>query len=385
MKRMNQIIKMLCGVMACVIIATVMAGCVAGGGQQIQKYPVTTVPTETVGVTEPTAETTAATEPTAETTFTTEPSTETTAATEPEETQPVETEPAVTQPKETEPSTPAATEPDHTHSYTAKTVAPTCDAKGYVLHSCTCGKSYKTDETAATGHAYTDTVIAPTAATKGYTLHECSKCGKSYKDNYTDKLGNGADHEHTYTTTEVVEATYTKRGYTVYYEYIGDVVEPLVPNEYDVARAAAKYINQFRAAQGSTQLTWLPGMTKVAEYRAVQLTYNFAHDTDDLREALAYYKYGKWYDMTLYGEDASESYYSHEGSEAIGKSGATGLDADALGKRLAEMFLNSSGHWRYVGSSDYSYVGIGVKYVPNAQQFDYRWYICVLVGRVDHG
>lgn len=73
MKRMNQIIKMLRGVMACVMIATVMAGCVAGGGQQIQKYPVTTVPTETVGVTEPTAETTAATEPETEEAEETEP------------------------------------------------------------------------------------------------------------------------------------------------------------------------------------------------------------------------------------------------------------------------------------------------------------------------
>ena len=33
----------------------------------------------------------------------------------------------------------------HTHKYTTKTVKPTYAAKGYTLHICSCGKSYKTN------------------------------------------------------------------------------------------------------------------------------------------------------------------------------------------------------------------------------------------------
>ena len=50
-------------------------------------------------------------------------------------------------------------------------------------------------------------------------------------------------------------------------------------------------------------------MTLVAEYRADQLTRNYAHDTADKREALAYYAYGRWIDATIVGLDPEASYY----------------------------------------------------------------------------
>lgn len=37
-------------------------------------------------------------------------------------------------------------------------------------------------------HTYSNTVVKPTLDSEGYTLHTCTKCGYSYKDNYTAKL-----------------------------------------------------------------------------------------------------------------------------------------------------------------------------------------------------
>lgn len=78
--------------------------------------------------------------------------------------------------------------PQHTHKYSDKVVAPTCENGGYTVHTCDCGHSYSDKETKATGHSYTEKVVAPTTSAKGYTLHTCSKCGTSYKDSYVDKL-----------------------------------------------------------------------------------------------------------------------------------------------------------------------------------------------------
>ena len=122
-------------------------------------------------------------------------------------------------------------------------------------------------------------------------------------------------------------------------------------------------------------------MTQVAEYRADQLTYNYAHDTADKREALAYYEYGKWVDATMAGLDASKSYYDAEASEAI-CAGFEGKTAEEMGKRIADMIRNSSSHWSYVGSSKFSFIGVGVEYRAGTA---YGWYCCVMVGRTNYG
>ena len=69
----------------------------------------------------------------------------------------------------------------HTHSYTEKAVAATCTTGGYTLHTCSCGVSFKDQETAALGHSYTDKVTQATCTTDGYTVHTCP-CGNSYTD-----------------------------------------------------------------------------------------------------------------------------------------------------------------------------------------------------------
>jgi uncharacterized protein YkwD len=75
------------------------------------------------------------------------------------------------------------------HSYESKTVAPTCTAGGYTLHTCTkCGHSYKDNKTAATGHSYETSVVYPTFDQGGYTKHTCTGCGHTKQTDKTEKL-----------------------------------------------------------------------------------------------------------------------------------------------------------------------------------------------------
>ncbi len=144
-----------------------------------------------------------------------------------------------------------------------------------------------------------------------------------------------------------------------------------------VASYAAQYINQYRG----NPCTVLSGMSQVAQYRASQLTWNFSHSTADKRAALAYYEYGRYIDATEFGDDASNSYWEADSAEAI-CAGFKGADAEAMGKYIADMVRNSSSHWSYVGSSEYSYIGVGVEYREGSQ---YGWYCCIMVGSVDYG
>jgi len=148
-----------------------------------------------------------------------------------------------------------------------------------------------------------------------------------------------------------------------------------------VAYYAALYINLYRAEAGVQSCTVLPGMTLVAEYRADQLIYNYSHDPADKREALAYYEYGRWIDATVVGLSPEESYYEADAAEAI-CAGFNASDAEAMGKKIADLIRNSSSHWSYVGSSRYSYIGIGVEYRAGAA---YGWYGCVMVGTTNYG
>ena len=62
--------------------------------------------------------------------------------------------------------------------------------------------------------------------------------------------------------------------------------------------------------------------------------------------------------------------------------GFYGTDPEAMGKRIADLIRNSSGHWSYISSSEYSYIGVGVEYREGSQ---YGWYCCVMVGSVNYG
>ena len=144
---------------------------------------------------------------------------------------------------------------------------------------------------------------------------------------------------------------------------------------------AAQYINQYRAEASVNPCEVLPGMTLVAEYRADQLTRNYAHDTADKRAALAHYAYGRWIDATIVGLDPEDSYYEADAAEAI-CAGFEGKTAEEMGKYIADLCRNSPSHWSYVGFSKFSYIGIGVDYRAGSP---YGWYGCVMVGRTNYG
>ena len=66
----------------------------------------------------------------------------------------------------------------HEHSYTAVVTAPTCTAKGYTTHTCSCGDSYVDTYTDALGHAWDSGKVTkqPTATETGIRTYTCTRC-----------------------------------------------------------------------------------------------------------------------------------------------------------------------------------------------------------------
>lgn len=150
------------------------------------------------------------------------------------------------------------------------------------------------------------------------------------------------------------------------------------PSTYDIERLVAQYINQYRADQGSSSATILPGLTEVARYRARQLVSDFSHNSNP--NPCTVLQYGEYIDMTLFGGDASESYYRGYNREAIGKGDWFGT-ADQMAQRIASGFKKSSKHWAYVGDSEYSYMAVGVHY----NEADGKWYCCICMSSKNYG
>lgn len=150
------------------------------------------------------------------------------------------------------------------------------------------------------------------------------------------------------------------------------------PSTSEIERLVARYINQYRAEQGSTTATVLTGLTDVARYRARQLVTDFSHNSNP--NPCTVLQYGEYIDMTLFGGDASESYYRGYNREAIGKGDWFGT-ADQMAQRIANGFKNSSSHWAYVGDSEYSYMAVGVHY----NESNGKWYCCVCMSSKNYG
>lgn len=142
----------------------------------------------------------------------------------------------------------------------------------------------------------------------------------------------------------------------------------------EVERKVAEYINSYR----SSSATVLSGLTEVARYRSRELISNFAH-TDGISACNAL-QYGEFVDMTLYGMSESDSYYQGYNREAIAK-GNWGGSADEIAQRIANGFKNSSSHWKYLGSSEYSYMAVGCTY----DEATSMWYCCICVSSKNYG
>lgn len=134
-----------------------------------------------------------------------------------------------------------------------------------------------------------------------------------------------------------------------------------------VANAVAKYVNEYR----STKATYLPGLAQYAKYRSQQIISNFSHSTADQRAAATALEYGEYIDPSVYGGSGSP-YYRANAREAIAKAGYVGT-VDEVGQKLAQLARNSSDHWNYVGSSEYTYIAVGVTYESG------MWYCAITV------
>ena len=71
----------------------------------------------------------------------------------------------------------------------------------------------------------------------------------------------------------------------------------------------------------------------------------------------------------VYG-GSGEPYYRANARVAIAKGGYSGT-VDEVALKLAILIKNSPNHWNYIGSSEYSYIAVGVTYESG------MWY-CVL-------
>lgn len=68
------------------------------------------------------------------------------------------------------------------HDYTAEVTAPTCTTMGFTVYTCSrCGDTYKGDYTEATGHKAGDWIVdtEPTTASEGEKHTECINCGET--------------------------------------------------------------------------------------------------------------------------------------------------------------------------------------------------------------
>ena len=254
--------------------------------------------------------------------------------------------PTASKPTTTTSKAPAA----HTHSYTATVVKPTCTAQGYTTHKCSCGNSYEDSTTAALGHSYGAWVVTKSATTtaEGTQTRTCSRCGVTESQSIPKLQAAAAS----------------------------------AADAQKIADQVITYINQYRKAQGGTQIAKLPGMTQVAQMRSKQLVTNFEHSTEDQRKATMYYKYGEYINAAEWGM-TGENYYELPAREAIGQSYTVG-SVDEIAKNLADGVHNSSGHWSYVGSSSYSYIAVGVTYGRcSGSSTGYGWYCCIYVSNTN--
>ena len=175
--------------------------------------------------------------------------------------------------------------------------------------------------------------------------------------------------------TETAEEN-TKTGPTITEPVIEETVPPPEVDPAEIEKLVVNYINQYRAEQGDTSATVLPGLTEVARYRAEQLVSNFSHNS--IPDACNVLQYGDYIDMTLYGGTVEDSYYRGYNREAIGKGDWFGT-AEQMAQRIASGFRKSAGHWAYVGSSQYSYIAVGVV------ESGGKWYVCICMSAENYG
>lgn len=275
----------------------------------------------------------------------------------------------------------------HKHTYTSKTVAPTCVEPGYTVHTCACGDQYTTDTVEALGHDYTQTVVKPTCTANGYTQFVCNRCGQKHNDNITNATGHkyssqkvDADCEHggymlhtcsicgkqyrdaqTNATghswsswATVREATVSSAGEQQRIcDHCGKTESKAIPQIEDESAYAAEVIrlvNVERAKYNLSPLTANATLNEYAQLRSTEIVSNFDHKRPDGSNPLKYV-------MSLNGV--------HTAGENIAAGQRTPKD-------VVNGWMNSPGHRANILNTDYTSIGVGC-YHDNNSKYGVYW------------
>lgn len=228
----------------------------------------------------------------------------------------------------------------HTHAYTSKTTAASCEKAGEIVYTCACGDAY-TEKFPALGHDMEMSYTSPTTETEGVEVAACRRCD--------------------YVARQILEKL------------------PVLATNADASEIEAliiQYINEYRAQEGACAATWMEGCDAFTKYRSAQMAAKgkVDHNTADIRAAATAVQYGVYTDPSEYGIPG-DPYYAIKGREAVGMDG--GGTIDYVAKTLATGFFNSKSHWSYVGDDAHEYISVGVT------EKDGRWYCCVVVALVN--
>lgn len=226
---------------------------------------------------------------------------------------------------------------EHKHSYSAKTVSPSCTENGYTIYTCSCGEEYIDDYVDAAGHSYTKSIIKATCENGGYTVYSCSQCGSEYTDDYTAASGHDWSEWKTVkspTTSAEGERRSTCAGCG---EVISETIPKLKGTSSSYTDKVIELVNAERAKSGLAPLAADNALSEYAQLRSTELTDNFAHRRPDGSSPLTYV-------LGLNG--------THTAGENI-----------AYGQRSPEevmnSWMNSEGHRANILSSSFTMIGVG--------------------------
>lgn len=211
-------------------------------------------------------------------------------------------------------------------------------------------------------HSYKDTVVKPTCTEKGYTLHKCS-CGDSYKDKEVDALGHNmivaldfAGRKNPTDTERGARRIGCDNAGCNYYEdheiYSYNEVAPLI------AERVLYYINTYRKEAGVAPAILSKKLCEYAQYRSMQ---TFSHDRDEQKAAANATQCGDFYeywDMSYWEFVCSEVITGGTSKIIVDDSGET-ID-DAV-KSVISAYKKSTAHWSILMNSERLYMGVGQK------------------------
>lgn len=137
-----------------------------------------------------------------------------------------------------------------------------------------------------------------------------------------------------------------------------------------VSNRVFEILNSEREAIGKHKRATLPGLTKIAVFRAEQLVTQFSHSWidengkkwDGAQYAATVFMYGKYFDWAQAGcpELVSQNYYSYGGGENIYSGGFAVRPKEEIARSIVNRFKESTEHWNSLMNDMYNYDGVGV-------------------------